>query len=70
LQGLSDGNRFAYQVERGTGIQQQQDGLVYRNLLASYSHMRNTGSNPWVNRFLHFVQSQKTSVPADVARVL
>jgi cobyrinic acid a,c-diamide synthase len=60
LQGLPDDTGFAYRVLRGQGIQQQQDGLVYRNLLASYTHQRNTAANPWVRRFLHFVQSHKS----------
>jgi len=58
LRGLAeDGNRFAYRVMRGKGIQQQADGFVYQNLLASYAHQRNTASNPWVKRFLQFVQT-------------
>jgi cobyrinic acid a,c-diamide synthase len=59
LRGLSAaGNEFAYRVLRGKGIQQQADGFVYRNLLACYAHQRNTASNPWVKRFLQFVQSR------------
>ena len=67
LEGLPDDSIFAYRVERGTGIQRKQDGLVYRNLLASYSHQRNTLSNPWVKRFLGFVQSHKVSHANGVA---
>jgi cobyrinic acid a,c-diamide synthase len=58
---LPEDSSFAYRVLRGTGIRQQQDGLVYRNLLASYTHLRNSAENPWVKRFLHFVQSHKLS---------
>lgn len=61
LDGLPKDSRFAYEVLRGTGISQQQDGLIYRNLLASYSHQRNTFANPWVKRFLGFVKSCKYS---------
>jgi len=59
LNGLPDDAKFSYRVLRGSGMQQQQDGFVYRNLLASYTHLRNTTENPWVRRFLHFVQSHK-----------
>ncbi len=69
LQGLPSAGDFAYQVVRGKGILRQQDGYIYKNLLASYSHLRNTAANPWVRRFLHFVQSNKTSVSTDVANV-
>ena len=30
---------FAYQVKRGQGIHHQQDGIVYKNLFASYVHL-------------------------------
>jgi cobyrinic acid a,c-diamide synthase len=69
LSGLPDDAKFAYRVLRGSGIQQQQDGFVYRNLLASYTHLRNTTENPWVRRFLHFVQSHKTAHSIDSSRL-
>jgi cobyrinic acid a,c-diamide synthase len=70
LQGLPDNAEFAYRVLRGKGIQQQQDGFTYKNLLASYTHLRNTASNPWVKHFLQHVQSNKTSTPLDFANAL
>ncbi len=70
LDGLPRDSQFAYQVRRGSGIQQLQDGLVYRNLLASYSHQRNTQSNPWVKRFLGFVKRNKPVTATDVASAL
>jgi cobyrinic acid a,c-diamide synthase len=54
-------SQFAYRVLRGSGINQQYDGLVYKNLLASYTHLRNTPSTPWVERFLSFVSQHKTT---------
>ncbi len=67
LQGLPGDGQFAYQVLRGKGIQQQQDGFVYKNLLASYTHLRNTTTNPWVKRFLSFVHSSKALPATDNA---
>ncbi|MCZ6471521.1 MAG: cobyrinic acid a,c-diamide synthase, partial [Gammaproteobacteria bacterium] len=58
--GLPADSQFAYRVLRGSGINQQYDGLVYKNLLASYTHLRNTPSTPWVERFLAFVSQHKT----------
>jgi cobyrinic acid a,c-diamide synthase len=69
LSGLPDDAGFAYRVLRGSGIRQQQDGFVYRNLLASYTHLRNTIENPWVKRFLHFVQSHKRAHSIDTGRL-
>jgi cobyrinic acid a,c-diamide synthase len=58
LSDLPGDSRFAYRVQRGSGISQQRDGLIYRNLLASYCHLRNTADNPWVEEFLAFVHQQ------------
>ncbi len=50
---------FAYEVKRGQGITGQRDGLVYRNVLASYAHRRNTGADFWAERFVAFVRKVK-----------
>ncbi len=50
---------FAYQVLRGTGITGEQDGLVYKRVLASYTHLRSVQSNPWPQRFLEFIRRCK-----------
>ncbi|MGB5255516.1 MAG: cobyrinate a,c-diamide synthase [Sedimenticolaceae bacterium] len=50
------GLTFAYRIERGFGLDGVNDGIVYRNLLASYAHMRDTRSQPWAERFVHFVR--------------
>ena len=50
---------FAYDVERGHGIDGRHDGIVYKNLLASYSHLRDVGSHHWAARFVDFVRRSK-----------
>ena len=58
LTGLESGScTFAYQVLRGTGIDGENDGYTYKNLLASYTHMRNVGDNDWVERFVAHVRA-------------
>jgi cobyrinic acid a,c-diamide synthase len=57
LSGLPDGVDFAYRVERGYGLDGANDGIVYRNLLASYAHLRDTRSHPWAARFVEFVRA-------------
>ena len=47
---------FAYEVERGHGIDGRHDGIVHRRLLASYSHLRDVGENRWAERFVAFVR--------------
>jgi cobyrinic acid a,c-diamide synthase len=56
---LAKDTRFAYRVLRGHGVDGQSDGIVYRNVLANYSHMRNVKANPWVERFVAFVRNQR-----------
>lgn len=56
LERVPDGLRFAYRVERGHGLDGLHDGIRYRNLLASYAHLRDTRSHPWAARFVGFVR--------------
>ena len=53
--------RFAYQVLRGTGIDGRHDGFIHKNMLACYTHQRNTRNNNWVERFVDFVRQYKTA---------
>jgi cobyrinic acid a,c-diamide synthase len=61
IDGLAENTQYAYTVRRGSGINQKSDGLIYKNLLASYSHLRNTRATPWVERFLSFVSDKKAA---------
>lgn len=38
---------FAFRVKRGTGIKEKQDGLCYKNVLATYSHIHALGCEEW-----------------------
>jgi len=53
--------RFAFQVLRGTGIDGRHDGYIRNNMLACYTHQRNTSNNNWVERFVAFVRQYKTN---------
>ena len=50
---------FAYEVERGYGIDGRHDGIVYKNLLASYTHLRDVADNHWAARFVDFIRRHK-----------
>lgn len=56
---LSKSAKFAYHVKRGTGINGDSDGFIYKNLLANYTHQRNTRNNPWTERFITFARACK-----------
>ena len=54
----TSGLKFAYEVKRGHGIDGHRDGVVYKNLLASYAHLRSLGDYNWAARFVAFVRSK------------
>ena len=49
---------YAFNVTRGAGIDGKHDGIVYKNMLACYAHLRNTEQSPWVENFVNFVRQQ------------
>jgi cobyrinic acid a,c-diamide synthase len=57
VENLAPDVAFAYDVERGHGIDGRHDGIVHKNLLASYAHLRDVAGNPWARRFVDFVRS-------------
>jgi len=59
LENLDTDLRFAYDVLRGTGIDGRHDGIVYKNVLACYAHMRDLESNHWAARFVSFVRERQ-----------
>ncbi len=59
LENISGKGQFAYKVLRGNGLDGRHDGLVYKNLLASYAHLRHVNKNPWAHRFVNFARSVK-----------
>ncbi|MCP4188334.1 MAG: cobyrinate a,c-diamide synthase [Gammaproteobacteria bacterium] len=56
---------YAYQVDRGHGIDGNNDGIIVHNLLANYSHLRHTDACPWVDQFVNFISLCKTVVSND-----
>jgi len=62
LKNLKQKGKFAFRVLRGTGITGNEDGWVYKNLLASYTHMRDTQRYHWAKRFMDFVKHNKNNI--------
>ena len=58
---LKQSLEFAYDITRGFGINGTQDGVLMNNLIASFTHLRNTKSSPWVERFISFVRQKAKS---------
>ena len=59
--------RFAYRVARGHGIDGQRDGIVYRNVLASYAHLRSGAGSDWAQQFVAFVRQHKITPQSQFA---
>ncbi|MBF0560538.1 MAG: cobyrinate a,c-diamide synthase [Alphaproteobacteria bacterium] len=57
LENLSDNPTFAYDILRGDGIDGHHDGIVVRNVVATYAHMRSVERFPWSDRFVSFVRA-------------
>ena len=58
LENLDTEPEYAYNVERGTGIDGHHDGLIHKNLLASYAHFRSLEDYNWAARFVAFVRER------------
>ena len=57
LENLAAETRFAYRVRRGHGIDGERDGIVTKNVLASFAHRRSTGRDNWAARFVAFIRA-------------
>lgn len=52
--------KYAYEMKRGSGISGLHDGVVYKNLLANYAHLRDTSRFHWVSEFVEFIRQVKS----------
>ena len=62
LENIDPDLQYAYEVKRGYGIDGVHDGIIYRNVFACYTHLRDVDNNRWVNRFVQFVRNIKTNL--------
>jgi cobyrinic acid a,c-diamide synthase len=59
IENLPSGLTYAYEMARGHGIDGNHDGIVHRNLLACYCHLRDLEGNRWASRFVAFVRHNR-----------
>jgi cobyrinic acid a,c-diamide synthase len=62
LENIDPSVKFAYRVKRGSGIDGIHDGIVYKNVLACYAHLRDTRANHWTQGFISFVKRCKSTL--------
>ena len=68
LENIDPDCRYAYRMRRGVGIKDERDGIVIGNLLASFSHLRDTSRHHWAQRFVDFIRAKRSCVsPAAAA---
>lgn len=53
------GIKLAFRMKRGKGLGSGYDGIVYRNVLASYTHLHALGSPEWVQGMLRAARESK-----------
>ncbi len=58
LENLAPGLKFAYRMLRGHGVDGERDGIVHRNVLASYAHLRSGAGTNWAEQFVAFVRAR------------
>ena len=68
LENLAPDTVFAYEVKRGHGTDGHHDGIVHKNLLASYTHLRSAGNCNWAERFVGFARQHLSPLPASGER--
>jgi len=49
----------AYRIKRGRGMIGQRDGIVYKNLFASYIHLHALGTPEWAEGFVSLARKEK-----------
>jgi len=59
LENIAPDMQYAYRVKRGHGADGKHDGLLYKNVLASYAHLHHNASSQWVEQFVAFVRDKK-----------
>jgi cobyrinic acid a,c-diamide synthase len=57
------GLRCALEMERGQGIDGRFDGIVYKNLFASYLHLHALGTPAWAQAFVRLAAERRRSRP-------
>ncbi len=59
---------FAFRMKRGQGIRDKKDGLCYKNVLATYTHLHALGSPEWAYGLVNQAYSYKKKGFSDAKR--
>jgi cobyrinic acid a,c-diamide synthase len=62
MKGGRHGSYLAFKVQKGEGIMNGKDGLCFKNVLATYSHVHASGTREWVNGILNMAHTFKRNL--------
>lgn len=54
-----DGVHFAFKMNKGEGIMNKKDGLCYKNVLATYTHLHALGTKAWADGIMKIAITYK-----------
>ena len=60
--GFSEQTYMAFNVRRGKGIIEGKDGLCYKNVLATYTHLHAVGSPEWAEGLIRCAKKFKNQI--------
>jgi len=60
----SGGLEFAYKMRRGRGINSQADAIIYKNVLASYTHLHASGVPQWAEALVSLALRERKRQPS------
>lgn len=54
--------KLVMNLNRGTGILNKKDGIIYKNTFASYLHIHSNGAKNWASKFIDLAYTYKDSI--------
>jgi cobyrinic acid a,c-diamide synthase len=58
--------RFIYQIKRGYGIDGKMDGVLYKNMFATYTHLHALGTPSWAESFVSLSAKKRGSEGGEI----
>lgn len=60
--------QYFFEVKRGTGMGNKRDGIVFKNLLASFAHLHAQTVPEWSRSFVEFIRQRRAASSGATAR--